>query len=102
MRIELQTLLTIFGMALVTYLTRVGGLWLMNRVTLSGRVERGLSNLPGAVMISIVAPALLSSGWIGLVAGLLTALVARRTGNLLLAMLTGVGCVLIYRLLTNP
>jgi uncharacterized membrane protein len=99
MKIEIENLITILGMALVTYGTRVGGLWLMSRVTLSGRVERWLANLPGAVMMSIIAPALVSGGARAILAGIVTGLVAWRSSNLLLAMLAGVGMVLLLKTL---
>jgi uncharacterized membrane protein len=93
MQIDPTVLLTIFGMALVTYATRVGGLWLMNRVTLSKRVEAWLSYIPGTVLIAIIAPEIIKSGPIGAIAALATTLVAVRSGNLLLAMVVGVGLV---------
>ena len=39
MTIDPATLLTIFGMAVFTYLTRIGGLVLVSRVTLSPRLR---------------------------------------------------------------
>lgn len=97
MQIDPLALLTILGMALVTYLTRVGGLWLMGRVTPSPRVESWLKNIPGAVLISIVAPAALASGLSGVLAALLTGLVAARTRNLLFSMVVGVAAVWVLR-----
>lgn len=90
-------LFTILGMALVTYATRAGGLWLMGRITPSPRVEAWLRNIPGAVLISIVAPSALASGPSGVLAALLTALVAARTRNLLLSMAVGVAAVWLLR-----
>ncbi|MEI6045101.1 MAG: AzlD domain-containing protein [Chloroflexota bacterium] len=93
MQIDPTVLLTILGMALVTYGTRVGGLWLMDRVTLSKRMEAWLSYIPGTVLIAIIAPEIIKGGPIGALAALATALVAARSGNLLLAMIVGVGLV---------
>lgn len=97
MQLDPLALLTILGMALVTYLTRVGGLWLMGRVMPSPRVEAWLRNIPGAVLISIVAPSALASGLSGVLAALLTGLVAARTRNLLLSMVVGVAAVWVLR-----
>jgi len=85
-----EAFITILGMAVVTYGTRAGGMWLMGRVALSRPVEKWLGQLPGAVLVALAAPAVINSGLAGLVAGLATLLVARKTGNLLFAMLTGV------------
>ena len=99
MQIESMTIVTIVGMALVTFATRVGGFWLMRYVTLSPRIEAALRHLAGAVLISIVAPLTLTNGLPSLGATLVTALVAARTQNLLLAILSGVGAVWSLRLL---
>ena len=92
-----DALLAILGMALATYAARAGGLWLMRRVKLSPEAERCLGRLPGAVLTAIVAPAALAAGWAGLIAAAATALVAARTGNLLLAMAAGVASVWLLR-----
>ncbi|MDY7075897.1 MAG: AzlD domain-containing protein [Chloroflexota bacterium] len=77
-------MLAILGMALVTYATRAGGLWLMGRVKPSPRVERWLRHIPGAVLISIVAPIVAASDPAELLAMLATVVVGARTGNILL------------------
>ena len=93
MRDETATLAAILGMALVTYATRAGGLWLMGRVHTSPRVEMWLAHIPGAILVAIVAPAALAAGPAEALAALATALVAARTRNLVLSMLVGVAAV---------
>ena len=88
-----SSMLTILGMALVTYATRASGLWLMGRVRPSPRVEKWLRHIPGTVLISIVAPIVAASGPAELLAVLATVVVGVRTGNVLLTMLIGVGVV---------
>lgn len=90
---QTSSMLAILGMALVTYATRAGGLWLMGRVKPSPRVERWLRHIPGAVLISIVAPIVAASDPAEFLAMLATVVVGARTGNILLTMLTGVGVV---------
>ncbi len=99
MQISYQALLTILGMALVTYLTRIGGVWLMSRMTLSARLEAWLGYLPGCILVALVAPTALSTGFAETGAALITLFVAARTRNMLLSMLVGVGAVLLLRLL---
>jgi uncharacterized membrane protein len=91
-------LITILGMALVTYITRAGGFWLMGLVTPSPRIEAWLRQIPGAVLMAIIAPTALASSFAGTLAALATALVALRTKNVLVAMLIGVGTVSLLRL----
>ena len=97
MTIHPEALLTIGLMALVTYACRAGGYWLMGRVTMSPRIEIGLTYLPGAVLISLVAPAMAREGIPGVTAVVVTALVMRVRNNLLLAMLAGIGIVWLTR-----
>jgi len=93
----LPSLLAIGGMALVTYLTRAAGLAVMSRLTVSGRLERFMKAIPGAILASIVAPSALAAGPAEALATLATALVAWRSSNLPLAMAAGVAVVLALR-----
>ena len=101
MRLDPPTLLTILLMALATYATRAGGLWLTSRLTLSDRIEAWLEYIPGAILVSLVAPTVLTSGLAEALAGLAVVLVALRTGSLPFAMVTGVGAVLALRALVD-
>lgn len=84
-------------MALATYATRAGGLWLAGRVELSGRVQAWMAFIPGAILVSLVAPAVLQEGLAGLLAAAAVVLVAQRTGSLVGAMVTGVVLILALR-----
>ena len=99
MSLDPLTLLTIVLMALVTYATRAGGLWLASRLALSERAEAWLDHIPGAILVSIVAPVVLAGGLAEALAALAVILVASRTGSLPVAMVTGVCAVLVLRTL---
>ena len=99
MALDTLTLLTIVLMALATYATRAGGLWLASRLALSERAEAWLDYIPGAILVSIVAPVVLAGGIAEALAALAVILVAWRTGNLPIAMVTGVCAVLLLRAL---
>ena len=99
MQNETLTLITILGMALVTYATRAGGFWLMGLVTPSPRIEAWLRQIPGAVLVAIIAPTVLASSLAETLAALATVLIAIRTKNVLLAMLVGVAAVWLLRLI---
>jgi uncharacterized membrane protein len=98
---ELIALITILGMALVTYATRAGGFWLMGLVTPSPRIESWLRQIPGAVLVAIIAPTVLASSLPETLAALATVLVAVRTKSVLVAMLVGVAMVAIVRLISK-
>ncbi len=93
-----DVLITIAGMAIVTYLTRAGGLWLMERVTPSPRVQAALEALPGAVLVALIAPMALTRTPIEGVASALVVLTMIRTGSLIAAVVIGVVTVALLRL----
>jgi uncharacterized membrane protein len=93
------TLLAIVLMALATYATRAGGLWLANRFDLSERAGAWLDAIPGAILVSLVAPTVLMGGPAEALAAVAVVLVALKTGSLPAAMVTGVGAVLVLRAL---
>ncbi|WP_049924428.1 AzlD family protein [Halopiger djelfimassiliensis] len=95
--VETTVLLAIAGMAIVTYLTRVGGFWLVDRVELSDRSRSFLGYVPGAVLVSLILPELVRGGVPEFGAALVTLLVAIRTGNILYAMAAGIGAVVAFR-----
>lgn len=95
---EYIPLLTILGMTAVTYATRLGGLWLMSRVTPSRFTAACLEHLPGAMLIAIVAPLVLDGHTADLTAVAVTVLVMAKTGNLLMTLGAGVGTVWLLRM----
>ena len=112
MSVDPVVLATIIGMAVVTYATRLAGFALVSRAALSGRLASWLSYVPGAVLMAIVAPAVLPTGASGeargvsgaltggvpeAVGAVVTAAVAVRFKNLLLAMVAGVATVWLLR-----
>jgi uncharacterized membrane protein len=94
------SLLVIVGMAAVTYLTRVSGLWVGGRLRSQPRFDAAIAALPGAILVSLVAPGVVTAGIPGFVAAAATVLVAiRLRGNILAAMLVGVLVVWALRMM---
>ncbi|WP_336343151.1 AzlD family protein [Halalkalicoccus ordinarius] len=89
----------VLAMAVVTFVTKVGGLWLLSRFEVSDRLESGISVLPGAIVIAILGPELAEGGPAEWAAAGLTLLVMWRTGNILLALIAGVVGVVAFRAL---
>ena len=94
-------LLVILGMAAVTYLTQALGLAILSRVRPTPGLEAFLRHMPGAILVSIVAPGLAAGGPTAWGAGLAAALTAARTGNLVLTMLVGVVVAALLRALAG-
>jgi len=92
-----QAVLAILLMGIVTYALRAGGYWLMGRVTISPRMEAALAYLPGAVITALVVPSALEAGFPGVVGVGVIALVMWKRPSLLLAMVAGMGAVVLLR-----
>ncbi|SLN53344.1 AzlD family protein [Oceanibacterium hippocampi] len=91
------TLAAIMAMAALTYLTRTAGYWVARRLDLGGRIGMGLRAMPGAVLISLVAPTALAAGVAEAAASLVTVLFAARGAPFLLAVAAGVATVIAGR-----
>ena len=95
--IEPATVGVVLAMAVVTYATKAGGLWLVGRLELAERTEIALEVLPGVIVVSIVAGELVAGGpteWLG---AAVVALVVWKTDRLPLALIAGVGAVAVLR-----
>lgn len=94
-------------MAIVTYLTRAPLMVLVGRVKLPARLEDYLKYMPVAILTALVAPGLvvedqqLNLAWHNpyLPAALVAGLLAWRTKNVFWAMISGVGTVIVWRVL---
>lgn len=95
---SLEALLVILGMAAVTYAIRAGGLLLANRLPTTGFVASWMKHVPGAVLASLIAPAVLAGGAAEAVAAAATALIYIVSKNLFAAMAGGVLAVYLARL----
>lgn len=95
---SLEALITILGMAAATFAIRAGGLLLANRLPTTGFVANWLKHVPGAVLASLIAPAILAGGAAEAIAAAATALIYIVSRNLFAAMLGGVLAVYLARL----
>ncbi|MGM0399606.1 MAG: AzlD family protein [Halobacteriota archaeon] len=87
----------ILGMAAVTVVAKLGGLWVLSRFEVSDRLEAGVSVLPGAIVVALLGPELASGGPAEWGAAALTGLVMWRTENILLALIVGVAAIVAFR-----
>lgn len=102
--------LLIAGMALVTLAIRYPLLALVGKISLPDQVLRALKYVPPAVLTAIIVPAMLfkgdqlniSLGNDHLIAGLITAIVAWRSRNLLLTIVVGMVTLIVWRAFVSP
>ncbi|ATW89915.1 putative membrane protein [Halohasta litchfieldiae] len=99
MTIELNPIVVavILGMSVATFVTKAGGLWLLGKVDLSPRIESGLEILPGAIIVSIVAPELIGATLSTWLAAGVVLVVAWRTESITLSLAVGIATVLALR-----
>jgi uncharacterized membrane protein len=99
MRVEPAILMTILAMALITYGTRIAGLLLANRLALRGRAKAAFDAIPPAVLIAVIAPTALATGWPETAAAAITMVAALRL-PLLATIAVGVASVVALRALS--
>ena len=95
MSIDPLNLLAILGMAIVTYATRVAGLALAGRLNLTPRAQAAFDAIPPAVLVAVIAPSALATGWPETGAALIAAVAATR---LPLLAVVGVGILAVVGL----
>lgn len=90
-------ILTIGGAAISVYALRISGLLLADRLPKSRKLKSFMKALPGTILLSLVLPEVLSIGWIGILAAILTGFCTYRTKNVFLSMTLGVLTVALWR-----
>lgn len=89
--------LIIAAMAIVTYLTRIGGFLLMAYVPLTRRVRAFLQALPGAVVVAIVLPIAVKGGLAASLAVTVSLAVMAWRKNDVVAVVCGVAAAALVR-----
>lgn len=92
MTLDLDTLLAIFAMAAATILTRISGIVLVRYLVIGEETREALDAIPPAVLMAVIAPTALATGWAETIACAVTALAALRL-PLLVSVALGVGTV---------
>jgi uncharacterized membrane protein len=96
MSLDINTLLAILAMAAATILTRVSGIFLVRYLSIGEETREALDAIPPAVLMAVIAPTALATGWAETIACAVTALAALRL-PLLLSVAIGVGTVVALR-----
>jgi uncharacterized membrane protein len=88
-------LVAILGMAAVTLVVRLSGIWMVGRGGASPFLARCLRHAPGGLLVAMLAPTIVAGGLATVLAASATLAVASRTGNLAFGMLAGVVVVIL-------
>ncbi|MEQ9491862.1 MAG: AzlD domain-containing protein [Alphaproteobacteria bacterium] len=100
MSFSYEAVLTILGMASVTWLTRASGFWLVRRVVIEGRLKAALESAPPAILTGIVAPIVFLQGPAEAAGVVVTALASLKLPTLA-AVVLGVAVVAGLRLVLS-
>jgi len=96
MTLDYQTFLAIVAMAAATILTRVSGVFLLRYLSIGEQTREALDAIPPAVLMAVIAPTALATGWAETIACAITALAATRL-PLLACVVIGVASVVTLR-----
>jgi uncharacterized membrane protein len=96
MSLDPATVLAIVMMGVVTYAARIGGILVAHRLALRGRAKAAFDAIPPAVLVAVIAPTVLATGWPETLAAAVTALAAIRL-PLLATITVGVVTVVVLR-----
>ena len=97
MMLDFNTFLAILAMAAATILTRISGIFLLRYLSIGEETREALDAIPPAVLMAVIAPTALATGWAETIACAVTALAAMRL-PLLLSVAAGVGTVVALRM----
>jgi uncharacterized membrane protein len=97
MSVDPITLAAILAMALVTYATRIAGIFVADRLVLTGRAKAAFDAIPPAVLVAVIAPTALTTGWAETIAAAITVVAATRL-PLLATIAVGVAAVVVLRM----
>lgn len=97
--LRLDVLLLLLGMSLVTYIPRMLPAALVNKLKISGKVEKFLKLIPYTAMATLIFPGILTvdpaNMWIGALGGAVAALLAAKKCPMILCVLAAIASNLI-------
>lgn len=76
--LDMNTLAVVSAMMAATYFTRISGLLLLRYYQPTGRIRAGLEAVPPAVLMAVIAPQVLATGFAETGAALIAAIAATR------------------------
>lgn len=92
-------LLAILVMAIVTYITRAGGVMVMSRVPIGPMVERFINAMAGSVLVAVILPLAVQGDWGARFALVATLVVMLTTHKPLIAITAGMATAALWRLI---
>ena len=82
---------------IITYSLRFGGLLIGDVLSKHKFVENLIKALPGTLLLSFIVPSIISEGIPGAISALVTGIIAKKTNNVLIALIVGMAIIILFR-----
>ncbi len=94
---DMLAIIVIILAGIITYSLRFGGLLIGNVLSKHKFVENLIKALPGTLLLSFIVPSIISEGIPGAISALITGVVAKKTNNVLIALIIGMAIIIMFR-----
>jgi len=94
---DMLVMIVIILAGIITYSLRFGGLLIGNILSKHKFVENLIKALPGTLLLSFIVPSIISEGIPGAISALITGVVAKKTNNVLIALIIGMAIIILFR-----
>jgi uncharacterized membrane protein len=94
---DLFAIFLILCAGIITYLLRFGGLMIGDILSKHSFIENLIKALPGTILVSFVVPSILVEGYPGILSAIPTAIVAKKTNNIFVALIVGLSIIIAFR-----
>lgn len=94
---DMLAMIIIILAGIITYSLRFGGLLVGNMLSKHKFVENLIKALPGTLLLSFIVPSIISEGIPGGISALAAGIIAKKTNNVLIALVIGMAIIIIFR-----
>lgn len=94
---DMLAIIVIILAGIITYSLRFGGLLVGDILSKHKFVENLIKALPGTLLLSFIVPSIISEGIPGAISALVTGIIAKKTNNVLIALIAGMALIILFR-----
>lgn len=94
---DMLAIIVIVFAGIITYSLRFGGLLVGDILSKHKFVENLIKALPGTLLLSFIVPSVVSEGIPGAISALAAGIIAKKTNNVLIALVIGMATIIMFR-----
>jgi len=94
---DMVAIILIILAGIITYSLRFGGLLIGDMLSKHKFVENLIKALPGTLLLSFIFPSIISEGFPGIISALVAGITAKKTNNVLIALVLGMAIIILFR-----